>query len=71
MIARYLILFLFLVWGGVGCGVKGNPQPPLTPPVLGRGEINLSKPSDNLNSKKKKQPVKDSEWDEPADFEEK
>ena len=22
----------------VGCGVKGNPQPPLTPPELGRGQ---------------------------------
>lgn len=23
---------------GAGCGVRGKPQPPLTPPELGRGE---------------------------------
>ena len=32
------ILLSVLTMCLVGCGVRGRPQPPLTPPELGRGE---------------------------------
>jgi len=32
------IFFLGSLTFLVGCGVKGDPQPPLTPAALGRGE---------------------------------
>jgi hypothetical protein len=47
------------------CGVKGKPQPPLTAPILGRGEPNYSKTTENVKLKKK---PKTSDWDEPGDF---
>lgn len=49
----------------IGCGIKGKPQPPLTPPVLGRGEPNFSKATEGLKIKKKP-PAFD--WQEPEDF---
>jgi len=48
-----------------GCGVKGKPQPPLTAPVLGRGEPNFSKATEKV---KLKQKPKAPDWDEPGDF---
>ena len=57
------------------CGVKGKPMPPLTPPVLGRGEPNYSRATENVqikNRKAKNNSNSDSksadDWDEPADF---
>jgi hypothetical protein len=54
-----------------GCGVKGNPQPPLQSPVLGRGEPNFSKATELVRVKKLKNKINDNsdpEWDEAADF---
>lgn len=52
--------------GLVGCGVKGKPLPPLTPPVLGRGEPNYSKATQDVKirkqSPKKNRPQDD--WDD-------
>jgi len=33
-----VILASLAVFALSGCGVRGRPQPPLTPPELGRGE---------------------------------
>lgn len=49
------------------CGVKGMPQPPLTAPVLGRGEPNFSKATENVKLKKKT-PLPPSDWDDTRDF---
>ena len=62
------ILLLFIL---CGCGVKGNPQPPLQSPVLGRGEPNFSKATESVRIKKLKNKINNSsdpEWDESADF---
>jgi hypothetical protein len=47
------------------CGVKGKPMPPLTAPVLGRGEPNYSKATEKVKLKKKPLP---SDWEESEDF---
>jgi len=53
----------------VGCGVKGKPLPPLTPPVLGRGEPNYSKATEDVKIRKastKKNPSQgeQDDWDD-------
>ena len=58
------LLFQFLC----GCGVKGVPQAPLTAPVLGRGEANYSKATENL--KIKKNHPRNNDWDDSNDFSE-
>jgi predicted small lipoprotein YifL len=50
------------------CGVKGKPQPPLTPPVLGRGALEPLKTKDESRAKKKIRPVDD--WEDSIDFSE-
>lgn len=62
----FLVLFLSSIV--IGCGVKGDPQPPLTPPLLGRGEPSFSKATESLKIKKKNKPSTEPDWDEPADF---
>jgi len=67
------VLFLAILGLSLGaCGVKGKPLPPLTPPVLGRGEPSLSKASEGLKLKKKTQKNNSSssepDWDEVEDF---
>jgi len=47
------------------CGVKGKPQPPLTAPVLGRGEPNYSKATEKVKLKKKPIPL---DWEESDEF---
>ena len=32
------IILLFAISFSAGCGVKGDPEPPLLPPELGRGQ---------------------------------
>lgn len=60
------VCFVFLtVFYLSACGVKGKPQPPLTAPVLGRGEPNFSKATEKVKLKKK---PKVNDWDEPGDF---
>lgn len=56
-----LIFFLSVA----ACGVKGKPQPPLEAPVLGRGEPNFSKATENVKLRKKP-PASD--WEEEGDF---
>lgn len=41
---------LFLL---AACGVKGKPQPPLTPSQIGRGEPNFSKASKEVQNRKR------------------
>ncbi len=58
-----------IIFGSIlACGVKGVPLAPLTPPVLGRGEPNYSKATENLKLKKKSAGAKSNDWGEPADF---
>ncbi len=52
----------------VSCGVKGKPQPPLEPPVLGRGEYMPTKKPQQSNPKKKFKSV-EPDWEESDDFE--
>lgn len=47
----------------VGCGVKGRPLPPLTPPPIGRGE------STQAQSSQKKEPSKN-RYDAAREYEE-
>lgn len=61
------IFAIFILLGTIGCGVKGKPQPPLTAPVLGRGEPNFEKATENVKLKKKPIP---SDWTEDEDFKE-
>jgi hypothetical protein len=58
-------LFLIPALFASACGVKGKPMPPLTAPVLGRGEPNYSKATENVKLKKKNIP---SDWEESDDF---
>lgn len=58
-------LISILMFGLCACGVKGKPMPPLTAPVLGRGEPNYSKATENVKIKKKSIP---SDWEESEDF---
>lgn len=58
-----------------GCGVKGKPLAPLTPPLLGRGEPNFSKATEKLKIQKNKKTgslsgnkVSDDFADSPEDF---
>lgn len=60
MICLSLLIFL------CACGVKGKPQPPLTAPVLGRGEPSYSKATENVKLKQKK--PRTSDWEEKDDF---
>lgn len=58
---------LILVFVLSGCGVKGKPLPPTTTPVLGRGEPNFSKATENVKLKKKSTSPS-SDWEESGDF---
>lgn len=42
------ILSVVAVLSLVGCGVRGRPQPPLTPPELGRGEPTFKRATEDL-----------------------
>lgn len=48
---RVLILSLFALQ--LNCGVKGDPQPPVEPPELGRGRPTYDKASKELIQKEK------------------
>lgn len=62
----FIGISLFLIILGLGaCGVKGKPQPPLTAPVLGRGEPNYSKATEKVKLKKKPIPA---DWEENDEF---
>ncbi len=39
--------FLFILSGGLGCGVKGRPLPPEHPPFIGRGLVETSTESED------------------------
>ncbi|MBX2995630.1 MAG: hypothetical protein KF681_12435 [Bdellovibrionaceae bacterium] len=54
-----------------GCGVRGRPLPPETPPPLGRGEPSFKKATEKvvLPAKKKREAPPD-DWNEPEDFRE-
>ncbi|PIS10162.1 MAG: hypothetical protein COT73_10870 [Bdellovibrio sp. CG10_big_fil_rev_8_21_14_0_10_47_8] len=65
-------LFFIAIATLFGCGVKGLPQPPLTPPTLGHGEPTYSRATKGMTIQKKKKPaVKDDwkdEWNDSEDF---
>jgi hypothetical protein len=63
---KFLIFFPILA--SFGCGVKGKPLPPFSPPVLGRGEPSYSKATQGLQiDPKKKKKIQD-DWEEKNDF---
>jgi hypothetical protein len=37
-VAGIIFVFIPILTVQLGCGVRGRPQPPLTPPELGRGQ---------------------------------
>jgi hypothetical protein len=55
----------------LGCGVKGDPMPPLSPAVLGHGEPTYQKATEKIKikkrdkSEKKKDAVKDGSGEDP------
>lgn len=49
------------------CGVKGKPQPPLTPAQIGRGSPSFYKATENIQVPKNKKIQGD--FEEPLDFE--
>lgn len=55
----------------IGCGVKGDPMPPLSPTVLGHGEPSYQKATEKIRIKKrdksdkKKDTIKDGAGDDP------
>lgn len=51
-----------------GCGVKGKPLPPLTPPVLGRGEPNYSRATQDVKIHKNGTSKSTDDWDDDSDF---
>lgn len=65
------IVFLStLVFVFTACGVKGDPQPPLEPPQLGRGKPTFKKAAESVKIKKRKKEGPADDFDEPNDFEE-
>lgn len=63
---KYTFLFI-TVFAVSGCGVKGKPQPPLTPAQLGRGSPSFNKATENIKVPRNKKIEGD--FEEPADFE--
>lgn len=63
-----IFALIFLSQALCSCGVKGVPQAPTTAPVLGRGEPNFSKATENLKIKKPRPRTND--WNETNDFSE-
>ncbi len=63
-------VFLSFILGmmSVGCGVKGKPQPPLDPPLLGRGEPVFTEATQDIHLKKKPSVKLSDDWDDPKDF---
>lgn len=62
-------ILAFVAFALLSCGVKGKPQPPLTPAVLGRGEPSYSKATEKLRVPKKKTPTKiNDDFEETDDF---
>lgn len=61
----FLIPFAFVT----GCGVRGDPVPPDTPPPLGRGEASFSKATQQVKppAKKKKQRYDDARGSDDGD----
>jgi hypothetical protein len=51
-----------------GCGVKGKPLPPLTPPILGRGEPNYSRATQDVKIRKNGNLKNTDDWDDDSDF---
>lgn len=58
----------FLAAAFAACGVKGKPLPPLTPPVLGRGEPNYSRATEDVKIRKTKNLKNSDDWDDDSDF---
>ncbi len=65
---KYLTLISFLLTL-VNCGVKGGPQPPLTPILMSRGEPNFAKVTEKLKmpSKAKHKKIQ-GDFEESDDF---
>ena len=47
LLARLLVIGVFTN-GILGCGVRGRPQPPLTPPELGHGQPTFSRATEEF-----------------------
>ncbi|WP_413576443.1 hypothetical protein ACLVWU_00205 [Bdellovibrio sp. HCB290] len=64
LLNKSLLLFIASVFIA-GCGVKGAPLPPLTPPPLGRGEPTYSEKT--RKEKRKVRPTTQEQNEEAAD----
>lgn len=56
------LLYGLILFGVLGCGVKGQPLPPLTAPPIGRGQPTMAQPEDEADPvpTKKKSQTRDS-----------
>jgi hypothetical protein len=66
----FFLSSLFVFAALSACGVKGRPQPPLAPPVLGRGEPEFSDATQDLQFKKKTPNKTDDDFDYSNEFDE-
>ncbi len=63
------ILMLLMLTVLTSCGVKGNPQPPLEPPTIGRGRPSFQKATKPLTIKQKaNKSDKGDDWEEEEEF---
>lgn len=67
LLSHMLLLLISCIF--VGCGVKGDPQPPLSPAVLGHGEPTYHKATEKIkikkkDSKNKSSTAKEDDWEE-------
>ena len=53
---------------GSSCGVKGRPQPPLTPALLGRGAPSFSKATEKVKVQKQNPKKIEGDFEDPEDF---
>jgi predicted small lipoprotein YifL len=45
---KFVILSISFAASLTGCGVRGRPQPPLTPPELGRGQPSFKRATEEF-----------------------
>jgi hypothetical protein len=66
LVLKNIVILFYLSL--LACGVKGRPQPPLTPALLGRGQPSFSKATEKVKVKKRNQKKIEGDFEEPDDF---
>lgn len=65
---NHKLFFFLLLLAQAGCGVRGQPLPPETPPLLGRGSPSFSKATEKVTLPPKKKSSRSDDWNESEDF---